>query len=85
MSMEGGDAPRWGPQSDELFFTNPSRALLSAWPIKASMGKFETEEVRKLLDLPLLPAWSFYDIDSRAEIHMFRLCRPAVLAPDSPA
>jgi Tol biopolymer transport system component len=72
ISTEGGDQPRWSPRSDELFFTNPSRTTLYVATIKAPAGKFESGGVQKLFDLPLHPAWSFYDIGPKGNIYMFR-------------
>ena len=72
ISTEGGDQPRWSPRSDELFFTNPSRTTLYVATIKAPAGKFESGGVHKLFDLPLHPAWSFYDIGPNGNIYMFR-------------
>jgi eukaryotic-like serine/threonine-protein kinase len=72
ISTDGGDQPRWSPRSDELFFTNPSRTTLYVAAIKAPAGKFESGSVHKLFDLPLHPAWSFYDIGLNGNIYMFR-------------
>jgi hypothetical protein len=55
-----------------LFFTNPSRTTLYVATIKAPAGKFESGGVHKLFDLPLHPAWSFYDIGPNGNIYMFR-------------
>jgi eukaryotic-like serine/threonine-protein kinase len=72
VSTEGGDQPRWGRRSDELFFTNPSRTTLFATTVKATAGKVESGGAQKLFDLPLHPAWSFYDVAAKGGIYMFR-------------
>jgi serine/threonine protein kinase len=72
VSTEGGNQPRWSHTGKELFFANPSGTTLYAAGIKAEVGKFESSDVRKLFDLPLHPAWAFYDVGRDGNIYMFR-------------
>ncbi len=53
--------PFWG-QRREGVFANPSGTTLYATTVKAEAGKLESSDVRKLFDLPLHPAWAFYDV-----------------------
>jgi len=70
ISTEGGNQPRWSPTGKELFFANPSGTVLYAASVKFETGKLESTNVRKLLDLPLHPAWAFYDIGRDGKIYM---------------
>jgi len=63
--------PFWG-QRREGVFANPSGTTLYATTVKAEAGKLESSDVRKLFDLPLHPAWAFYDVGRDGNIYMFR-------------
>jgi hypothetical protein len=70
VSTEGGSQPRWSPTGKELFFANPSGTALYAATVKFETGKLDSSNVRKLFDLPLHPAWAFYDIGRDGKIYM---------------
>lgn len=70
VSTEGGNQPRWSPTGKELFFANPSGTTLYVASVKLENGKFEHSNASKLLDLPLHPAWDFYDIGRDGKIYM---------------
>ena len=70
ISTEGGNQPRWNPNGKELLFANPSGTGLYAASVKFEAGKLESSDVRKLFDLPLHPAWAFYDIGPDGNIYM---------------
>lgn len=72
ISTDGGVQPRWSPTGKELFFVNPPGTTLYAATIKLDTGKLESSNVRKLFDLPLHPAWDFYDIDRDGRIYLSR-------------
>ncbi|HET9407108.1 MAG TPA: protein kinase [Candidatus Sulfotelmatobacter sp.] len=72
VSTEGGNQPRWSRVAKELFFANPSGTALYVTSIKAEGGKFESSNPSKLFDLPLHPAWDFYDIGRDGSIYMSR-------------
>ena len=72
VSTEGGNQPRWSHTGTELFLANPSGTTLYATTIKAEAGKFESSDMRKLFDLPMHPAWAFYDVGRDGNIYMFR-------------
>jgi eukaryotic-like serine/threonine-protein kinase len=72
VSTEGGNQPRWSPTGKELFFANPSGTTLYVTSVKLEVGKFESSNVRKLFDLPLHPAWNFYDLGRDGNIYMSR-------------
>jgi hypothetical protein len=72
VSTEGGNQPRWSSSGNELFFANPSATVLYAASVKFETGKLASSNVRKLFDLPLHPAWSFYDIGRDGNIYMSR-------------
>ena len=72
ISFEGGNQPRWSPSGKELFFANPSGTTLYVTSIKTEAGKFESSNPHKLFDLPLHPAWAYYDIDRDGNIYMVR-------------
>jgi serine/threonine protein kinase len=72
VSTEGGIQPRWSPGGKELFFANPSGTALYAASVRFEIGKLESANVRKLFDLPLHPAWAFYDIDRDGRIYLPR-------------
>jgi Tol biopolymer transport system component len=72
VSTEGGNQPRWSHTGTELFFANPSGTTLYATSIKTGAGKLESSDVRKLFDLPLHPAWAFFDIGRDGNICMVR-------------
>jgi hypothetical protein len=63
---------RWSHTGTELFFANPSGTILYATSIKTGAGKLESSDVRKLFDLPLHPAWAFYDVGRDGNICMVR-------------
>ena len=70
VSTEGGNQPRWSPTGKELFFANPSGTTLYVDSVKLASGKFEHSNPSKLFDLPLHPAWDFYDIGRDGNIYM---------------
>jgi serine/threonine protein kinase len=70
VSTEGGSQPRWSPSGNELFFSNASATVLYAASVKVETGKLASSNIRKLFDLPLHPAWSFYDIGRDGNIYM---------------
>jgi len=72
ISTEGGSQPRWSPTGKELFFANPPGTTLYVTSIKIETGKRESSSVRKLFDLPLHPAWDFYDIGRDGHIYLSR-------------
>jgi len=72
ISTEGGSQPRWSPTGKELFFANPPGTTLYVTSIKIETGKLESSSVRKLFDLPLHPAWDFYDIGRDGHIYLSR-------------
>jgi serine/threonine protein kinase len=72
ISADGGNQPRWSHTGKELFFANPSGTTLYAASIKTEAAKFQSNDVRKLFDLPLHPAWAFYDVGWDGNIYMFR-------------
>ena len=72
ISTEGGTSPRWSRTGKELFFHNPPGTTLYVTSIKLEGGKIESSDVRKLFDLPLHPAWDFYDIGRDGSIYMSR-------------
>jgi len=72
ISTEGGSQPRWSPTGKELFFANASGTTLYVTSIKLETGKLESSSVRKLFDLPLHPAWDFYDIGRDGHIYLSR-------------
>jgi serine/threonine protein kinase len=72
ISADGGNQPRWSHTGKELFFANPSGTTLYAASIKTEAAKFQSNDVRKLFDLPLHPAWAFYDVGRDGNIYMFR-------------
>jgi len=72
ISFEGGSQPRWSPSGKELFFANPSGTTLYVTSIKAGPAKIESDNPRKMFDLPLHPSWAFYDIGRDGNIYMFR-------------
>jgi len=71
VSVEGGAQPRWSHNGKELFFGNLSGTVLYAVNIKAQKGKVESSDLRKVLDLPLHPAWDYYDVDRNDNVYMF--------------
>jgi hypothetical protein len=71
VSVEGGAQPRWSHNGKELFFGNLSGTVLYAVNIKAQKGKVESSNLRKVLDLPLHPAWDYYDVDLNDNVYMF--------------
>jgi hypothetical protein len=71
ISVEGGTQPRWSHTGRELLFANPSGTTLYATNIKAQAGKVESSDVRKVFDLPLHPAWDYYDVGRDDNIYMF--------------
>jgi eukaryotic-like serine/threonine-protein kinase len=81
ISTEGGNQPRWSHTGTELFFPNPSGTTLYATSIKAEAGNFESSNVRKLFDLPLHPAWAFYDVGRDGNIYMEDKVDKQVAAP----
>jgi len=72
VSTEGGNQPRWSPNGKELFFANPSGTALYSASVRSETGKLEFTNVRKLFDLPLHPAWAFYDIGRDGKIYLSR-------------
>jgi serine/threonine-protein kinase len=72
ISADGGNQPRWSHTGNELFYANPSGTTLYAASIKTEAAKFQSVDVRKLFDLPLHPAWAFYDVGRDGNIYMFR-------------
>jgi eukaryotic-like serine/threonine-protein kinase len=72
ISTEGGNQPRWSRTGKELFFANPSGTTLYVTTIKVEAGKLESSNMRKLFDLPLHPAWDFYDVARDGNIYMSR-------------
>src|SRR5262249_25888309 len=62
ISTEGGNGPRWSRTGKELFFANPSGTTLYVASIKAEKGKLVSSGAQKLFDLPLHPAWDYYDV-----------------------
>ena len=72
ISTEGGNQPRWNPAGKELFIPNPSGTTLYVVSIKVDKGKLESSGVKKLFDLPLHPAWDYYDIGPDGYIYIPR-------------
>jgi hypothetical protein len=72
ISTEGGAQPRWSRTGKELFFANPPATTLYVTSINLKSGKLESSNVRRLFDLPLHPAWDFYDIGRDGNIFLSR-------------
>jgi serine/threonine protein kinase len=72
ISTEGANQPRWSHTGKELFFINPPGTILYATSIKGEAGKLESSSVQKVFDLPLHPAWDFYDIAPDGRIFLSR-------------
>jgi serine/threonine protein kinase len=72
ISTDGGNQPRWSRTGKELFIPNPSGTTLYVASIKVEDGKLESGGLQKLFDLPLHPAWDYYDIGPDGDIYMPR-------------
>ena len=72
ISTEGGNQPRWSRAGKELFIPNPSGTTLYVANIKVEKGKLESSGMQKLFDLPLHPAWDYYDIGPDGYIYIPR-------------
>jgi hypothetical protein len=72
ISTEGGNQPRWSPTGKELFFANPPGTTLYVTTIKLEAGKLESTNLQRLFDLPIHPAWDFYDIGHDRHIYVSR-------------
>lgn len=68
----GGNAPRWSRTGKEMFIPNPSGTTLYVASIKLEKGKLESSGAQKLFDLPLHPAWDYFDIGPDGDIYIPR-------------
>jgi len=72
ISSEGGVQPRWSRTGKELFIPNPSGTTLYVASIRVESGKLESSGLTKLFDLPLHPAWDYFDVGPDGDIYIPR-------------